>query len=421
MEHTDEMMKANQPVSRRRFLGLDHAPLVNRGVRRRMVFQPQSGPAGDVLVCVFLRGGADGLHLVAPYGDPAYYAERPRIAVARPDDAKTPRDQRGLQLDDFFALNPTLAPLHAVYREKRLAVVHAVGSPDQTRSHFEAMETMERGVGDGKAMATGWLGRHFQALGRETRSPLRALAIGDTLPQSLEGVLGATAVHSIEAFRLTQPAGWSPNFRATLAGLYEEERDGLAETGVETIRLLASMEKLDPARYRPEGGARYPESDFGRGLRQIAQLVKAQLGLEVACLDLGGWDSHISQATVIDELMRDLAGGLAAFHTDLSARMSRVTVVVMSEFGRRVRENGALGTDHGRATCFLLMGGGIRGGRVVADWPGLAEDRLEGPGDLRVTIDYRDLLAEIVRVRLRNPNWAQVFPGYTARMREITV
>jgi uncharacterized protein (DUF1501 family) len=408
------MMNKDTPLSRRRFLGLGKP-----AVSRRMLFQPRSGPAGDVLVCLFLRGGADGLHLVAPYGDPAYYAQRPRLAVPRPDDSRVPAAQRGVALDDFFVLNPTLAPLREVYRAGRLAIVHAVGSPDQTRSHFEAMETMERGVGDGSTMATGWLGRHLQTAAGNSRSPLRALAIGDTLPQSLEGVLGATAVHSLDQFRLSLPAAWSSGFRAALAELYEGAAAPMAEAGQETLKLLGALERLQPDRYRPDSGAQYPESDFGHGLQQIAQLIKAELGLEVACLDLGGWDSHISQGPLLEGLMSDLGRGLAAFHADLDERIDRVTVVVMSEFGRRVRENGGLGTDHGRATCFWLMGGGIAGGRVVADWPGLEEDRLEGPGDLRVTVDYRDLLAEVVARRLRNPAWASVFPEYQPTFRGI--
>jgi uncharacterized protein (DUF1501 family) len=281
------------------------------------------------------------------------------------------------------------------------------------------METMERGVSDGSRATTGWLGRHLETA--ESRpSPLRALAIGETLPQSLEGALGASAIRSLDAFRLALPAGWSDGFRATLAALYDAESGPLADAGRETFQLLRAMERLDPVGTRPAGGARYPESDFGRGLRQVAQLVKGQVGLEVACLDLGGWDSHIGQETLLDGLTRELGEGLAAFHADLGERIDRVTVVVMSEFGRRVRENGGLGTDHGRATCFFLMGGGIRGGRVLADWPGLHPDRLEGPGDLKVTLDYRDLLAEIVARRLGNPHWATVFPGYEARFRGVT-
>jgi uncharacterized protein (DUF1501 family) len=412
-------MSQGPKISRRQVMGLPHPPLTDRSVGRRMVFQPREGPHGDVLVCLFLRGGADGLHLVAPYGDAAYYTERPRIAVPRPDDRRVPVAQRGVALDGFFALHPTLAPLHDSYQAGHLAIVHAAGTPDSTRSHFSAMETMERGVANGSTAGTGWLGRHLQWAPGRSRSPLRALAIGDSLPQSLDGALGATAVQSLEAFRFSLPSAWSESFQATLDGLYDEASGPLEEAGRETRRLLRALERLDPDHYRPEGGARYPDSDFGRGLAQIAQLIKAELGLEVACLDLGGWDSHVGQGPLLEGLMRDLAGGLAAFHTDLGARISRVTLLAMSEFGRRVRENGGLGTDHGRGTCFWLMGGGIRGGRVVANWPGLEGDRLEGPGDLRVTIDYRDLLAEVVARRLRNPDWAQVFPAYMPRFQDL--
>jgi uncharacterized protein (DUF1501 family) len=406
-------------VTRRGLLGMGKRPLEQRGVGRRMVFRPEDGPAGDVLVCVFLRGGADGLHLVAPVGDASYYRQRPRIAVRRPDDRAVEAGRRGVELSGFFALNPTLAPLQAPYRAGRLAVVHAVGSPDQTHSHFEAMATMERGVSDGSTAATGWLGRHLQTTSSDRISPLRSLAIGDTLPASLEGALGATAVRSLSQFRLGLPAGWSAGYQAMLAELYEGSADELGRAGRETFQLLKAMERLEPEGYRAEGGATYPESDFGRGLSQIAQLVKAEVGLEVACLDLEGWDSHFGQDTVLEGLMADLASGLAAFDADLGTRMDHVTVVVMSEFGRRVQENGGLGTDHGQATCFWLMGGGIRGGRVIAEWPGLETDRLDGPGDLRVTIDYRDLLAEVVAKRLRNPAWQGVFPGYEALFRGV--
>lgn len=410
------MAKEIRP-SRRQILGLPHPPLVERSANRQLVFQPREGPAGDVLVCLFLRGGADGLHLVAPYGDPAYYAQRPRIGVPRPDDRRIPAAQRGVALDGFFALNPALSPLREPYQAGHLAIVHAAGSPDQTRSHFSSMETMERGVANGATTGTGWLGRHLQTAPGKSRSPLRALAIGDYLPQSLEGAMGAAAVHSLEDFRLSLPADWSAGFQAALASLYDEALDPLPEAGRETRRLLRALDLLQPDRCHPEGGAHYPQSDFGRGLAQIAQLIKADLGLEVACLDLGGWDSHVGQEPLLAGLMRDLAGGLAAFHADLGARIDRVTLLAMSEFGRRVRENGGLGTDHGRATCFWLMGGGIRGGRVIANWPGLEEDRLEGPGDLRVTTDYRDLLAEVVARRLRNPEWARVFPGFSPAFR----
>jgi uncharacterized protein (DUF1501 family) len=414
-------MATETRVTRRGLLGMGHRPRAERAVERRMVFRPQEGPAGDVLVCVFLRGGADGLHLVAPVGDAHYAKQRPRIAVRRPDDTTTEAGRRGVELDGFFALHPTLAPLKEPYRAGRLAVVHAVGSPDQTHSHFEAMATMERGVSDGSTAASGWLGRHFQETGGSMPSPLRAVAIGDTLPASLEGAMGATAVQSLAEFRLGVPAGWSNSYRATLAGLYAGYADELGTAGKETFRLLRALERLEPERYRAAGGIQYPDSDFGRGLAQVAQLVRAEVGLEAACVDLDGWDSHFGQDTVLEGLMTDLAGGLAAFDADLGERMDRVTVVVMSEFGRRVHENGGLGTDHGQATCFWLMGGGIKGGRVVANWPGLEDHQLDGPGDLKATIDYRDLLAEVVAKRLRNPAWQAVFPGYVPRFRGVCV
>lgn len=392
-------MTTNAALSRRCLLGLPPAKERQRRTGHQLVFEPRNGPAGDVLVCLFLRGGADGLYLVAPVGDEAYYAQRPRLAVPRPDDRRVSASRRGVALDGFFALNPLLAPLGEAYRAGHLAFVHGVGSPDRTHSHFEAMETIERGVGDGARSATGWLGRHLESLPASTHSPLRALAMGDTLPQALEGAMGATAIHSLADLRLMLPTGWPSSFITSVAALYEDGEAELRDAGRETLALLKAMERLQPESYRPEGGARYPQSDFGRGLAQIAQLIKAQLGLQVACLDLGGWDSHISQSTVLDGQIRDLAGGLAAFHADLAENINNITLVAMSEFGRRVRENGGLGTDHGQATCFMLMGGGIRGGRVVADWPGLGDDHLVGPGDLRVTIDYRDLLAEVSTLR----------------------
>ena len=177
---------------------------------------------------------------------------------------------------------------------------------------------------------------------------------------------------------------------------------------------------MKPFGTRPQGGAQYPESEFGTGIRQVAQLIKADVGLEVACLDLGGWDSHVAQPTLVADSTRELGQGLAAFRTDLGDRLSRVTLVAMSEFGRRAYENSGLGTDHGRATAMFLLGGGIRGGRVYRDWPGLAHDQLEDPGDLKVTIDFRDILGEVVQRRLHNANLEQVFPNHPVRVRGVT-
>lgn len=386
--------------------------LLRTGARpaRRLVFAPAGGPAGDTLVVIFLRGGMDALHTVPPCGEPAYYRQRPTLAVPGPGPSGAAVD-----LDGRFALHPTLSPLRELYRAGHLAVVHACGSPDTTLSHFEAMQTMERGVSDGGTTASGWLTRHLRSSAPRSESPLRALAFGSVLPKSLQGTPGATAVRSLTEFRLQAPAEWGPGFRAGLAALYSEGEDAAATAGRAALRLLTRLEQLDPARYRPTGGAAYPAGEFGDALRQTAQLIKADLGLEAACVDLGGWDSHVAQPTLLDGLMRQLAAGLHAFHTDLADHLRRVTVVAMSEFGRRVHENSGLGTDHGRGTAMLLLGGAVRGGRVYGRWPGVAPDELDRDGNLQVTTDYRDVLAEVVRARLRNPHLAEVFPGHAPR------
>lgn len=373
------------------------------------------GPPGDVLVCLFLRGGMDSLHVVPPHGDANYYRHRPTLALARPDDSRAGKAARALDLDGRFGLHPNMAPALDLFRAGELAIIHACGTPDSTRSHFEAMATMEGGVDDGSTASSGWLGRHLASAPRRSRSPLRAVALGEIVPDSLRGGLGAVAVDSLAEFRLKAPDRWAAAFGGSLAALYAGGEDEVRSAGRETLALLKSVAQLDPAGYRPAGGARYPEGDFGDHLRQVAQLVKADLGLEVACLDLGGWDSHVAQPTLLDGLTRDLARGLLALRVDLGHQFRRVTVVAMSEFGRRAYENSGLGTDHGRATCLFVAGGGIRGGRVYGRWPGLAQEQLEGPGDLRVTTDYRDVLGEVVRERLRNPALMQVFPGHEVR------
>lgn len=386
-----------------------------RGKSPRLLFQPQAGPAGDVLVSIFLRGGMDGIHVVPPHGDPAYRKNRPSLALAEPGKGGGIVD-----LDGHFGLHPDLAPLKELYTAKNLAIVHASGSPDQTLSHFEAMQTMERGVSDGNLTASGWISRHLASTDARSSSPMRAIAIADVLPKSLQGAIAATAVRSLKEFRLSLPDAWASSFRPMLAELYQAESDPAADAGRETMQLLKSLEKLDPDTYLPDAGAKYPDSGFGSGLRQIAQLLKAEVGLEIACVDLGGWDAHAAQESLMTNLMKELAQGLHAFHADLGEKMKRVTVVAMSEFGRRIHENTALGTDHGRATAMFLLGGAVRGGKVYGRWPGMAEDQLDKDGNLRVTTDYRDILGEIVERRLLNRNLGQVFPKYQASYLNLT-
>lgn len=369
---------------------------------------------GPVLVVVFLRGAADGLNIVAPYQEDAYYRLRPTLAVARPDDRRRPLPERLHDLDGFFGLNPALAMLVPHFREGRLGFVHACGSGDTTRSHFEAMGTMERGAGSrpGELM-DGWLARHL-ATTPERRDPMRAVALAPTAPDSLLGATSALNLADLESFRLGFPTGAAE----ALAGLYRDGDDLVSQAGRDTIRVLRRLERADPRAYRPAPGVSYPETDFGRSVKQVAFLVKNGFGLEVAALDLGGWDTHVAQGTTsgwLTNLLLELGGALDAFLRDLGPEASRVTLVVQTEFGRRIEENSGFGTDHGRGGVMLLAGAGVAGGKVHGYWPTLAPDKQVGPGDLAVTTDYRDVLAEVLRNRLANPRTAEVFPGAPGR------
>lgn len=372
---------------------------------------------GDILVVIFLRGGMDGLNTVVPFGDDAYYRLRPGLGIAGPDNRARVVSERALDLDGFFGLHPALAPLLPYFEDEELAIVHAVGSQDRTRSHFEAMNTMERGLASQSGgTASGWLARHLVSMPARTGSPMRAIALGSIMPDSLRGGTGAVAIQSLDEFQL-EVNGRSPEaVERTLAELYRVGDDPMTAAGRDTLKVLDAMRRLNPSSYRSDG-APYPNSDLGSGLRQVAMLIKADLGLEVAALDKGGWDTHVTQGTTtgwLASLLDDVAKSLHAFASDLGSTMKRVTVVVQTEFGRRAYENSALGTDHGRASCLFVLGGGTRGGKVYGDWPGLADDRLED-GDLRVTTDYRQVLAEVLDRRLRNPALDRVFPGFAGR------
>lgn len=388
----------------------------------RLSFAPaHTAPRGDTLVVVFLRGAADALNMVVPHGDDSYYSLRPSLGIPRPDDPRFGDPARTLDLDGFFGLHPALAPLHAAWDLAHLAWVHACGAPDESRSHFKAMALMERGVEDEHGPASGWIGRHLASLDTGNPSPLRAIGLGARTPRSLQGSVPVTALRSIADFHLGGDLNAAARMRAALDTLYVPE-DPLGEIGRETLAILDTIERIDPDAAPPPGGMQYPDSDFGRGLRQAALLIKAEVGLEVAAIDHGGWDTHFAQGGadgLMAGLLADLGQGLAALHADLADRMDCLTVVVMSEFGRRARENASLGTDHGHGGVMMLLGGNVVGGRVHADWPGLAHEQLFGPGDLAVTIDYRDVLAEVCARRLDNPNLEVIFPQYPARLRGI--
>ncbi|HEY0512595.1 MAG TPA: DUF1501 domain-containing protein [Thermoanaerobaculia bacterium] len=379
----------------------------------RLAFSATPSPQRDVLVCVFLRGAADGLNILVPFGDRDYYANRPTLAIKKP--AATAGT--AVDLDGFFGLHPSLAPLKELYDDGALAAVHAAGSPDETHSHFEAMDFMERGTPGSKSLTTGWIGRHLATLSTGNSSPFRAVGVGHLVQASLRGPVSATALQSIADFHLKglrSPAELA-GFQTSLASLYPSS-DFLDGQAKQTFNAVAMLAATNPGTYQPQNGAQYPASDFGSGLEQVAQLIRADLGLEVACVDVGGWDTHSGEGSAtgtLANLLADLASGLHAFHTDLADRMGHITVVTMSEFGRRVKENASGGTDHGHGNCMFLLGGGIAGGKVYGTWPGLAAEQLYGPGDVAITTDFRTVLSEVVERRLGNPKTADIFPGFT--------
>lgn len=401
---------------------------------------PQGNKGHDALIVLFLRGGADGLNVIVPHGDDDYYRLRPTLALPKPGNKTEAASARAVDLDGFFGLHPALAPLYPLYKEGKFAPIHAIGSGDQTRSHFEAMATMERGLAQESGSASGWIARHLATTESERNSPLRAVAVADTMPDSLRGATNAVALLNLNDFRLKLPASEKPARAAEIAqslrALYKSEEaenreegtgmsalpdtrhpapDTLHPAGSATLDALDAVKRLDPANYRPAFGANYPVSDIGNGLRQVACLVKGQVGLEVAFLEMGGWDTHVAQgrdAGIMSGNLGNLGKALAAFAADLGPDLNRVTLIVMTEFGRRAYENFSLGTDHGRGSVMLTLGGNVNGGKVHGEWPGLAQTKLEGPGDLRVTTDYRDILAEALTRRIGNPHTEAVFSGY---------
>ncbi|MBK8020039.1 MAG: DUF1501 domain-containing protein [Chloroflexi bacterium] len=376
---------------------------------------------GDVLVAIFLRGGIDGLSVVVPFGDGAnYYDARPTQAVGEPGSGST----AALDLDGYFGFHPSFAPLMDIYQNRALSVVHATGSIDPSRSHFDAMQFMEYGTPGSKTTGTGWIGRHLQTASWQNDSPFRAVGMGAMAPTSLRGST-PLSLRSIADFHLKGREGELRRAQQSLMQLYSVDapQDALQTQAGLVFETIDLLQDLNAVTYTPANGAAYPEDDegFGLGLRQIAQLIKANVGLEVACIDLGGWDTHENQGThdgYFSTQLAVLAQGLSAFYADMGDTMAGVTVVTMSEFGRRVAENASAGTDHGHGNFMLVMGGGAQGGRVYADWPTLAPEALND-GDLTITTDYRDVLSEVLTNRLGNPAIDQIFPNFTPTPRGI--
>lgn len=391
-----------------------------RAFIRKLLFAPETAlpSVGErTLVCIFLRGAADTLNMVVPYGDDEYYKLRPTIAIPAPANGTT-----ALRLDDFYAFHPKLAPLLPAYNEGRLGIVQAVGTDNPTGSHFEAQDQMEHGESYGHVIGGGWLGRYLRTRAAEMTA-LSAVTIGSTIPESLRGSPTASAIESIEEVQIKTPSGDTSAVSSVLSALYGAEVGLVGQAGKATLDLLRRVESLRGAAYTPDGEATYLDDKFSHGLKEIARLIKAQVGLEVACLDLGGWDTHFFQGSTSGpqaDLIRQLAGGLAAFDKDLGAERDRVATLVMTEFGRRTYENSSLGTDHGRGFALFALGGLVKGGKVHGRWPGLVEeyssqtDSLNpvGPSGLKVLLDYRSVLAEVLTKFSSHREVVKVFPNF---------
>ncbi len=364
-----------------------------------------------VLVAVFQRGAVDGLNVVVPHGEKIYYDARPSIAVPRPGAG----DGAALDLDGFFGLHPSLAPVLPYFRDGSAAFVHAAGSPDATRSHFDAQDFMESGTPGVKSTADGFLARAVTSRKGQKASPLRAVAIAPALPRILAGSAGAISMSSVGAFGIRAGAASGQAF-ASFESMYGDAVAGtLAGTARESFEAVRILQSAAPSKRAAENGAEYPKSPFGASLQQIAQLIKSDVGLEVAFTDVGGWDTHAGEGGAQGQLgnrLRAYGHAIAAFVRDLGSRMADVTLVTMSEFGRTVRENGNRGTDHGHANVMLLLGGGVKGGKVYGKWPGLDASHLYENRDLAVTTDFRDVFAEVLARRLSVGNLKSVFPGY---------
>ncbi len=365
------------------------------------------------LVVLFQRGAADGLNIVVPYQEKNYYAMRPSIAIQQKDV---------LDLNGFFGLHPSMAAFKPLYDQGHLAIIHAAGSPDTTRSHFDAQDYMESGTPGLKATQDGWLNRALQAepvVGIGKPSAFRAVALGTQVPRTLQGKVPAIAINNLADFSVGGKGPQTSPISNAFQAMYDESTDAMLHgTGQETFEAVKMLKAADPAHYQPAAGVVYPGTPFGNSLKQIAQLLKANLGVEAAFSDIGGWDTHQNQGNVNGQLanrLKEFSESIGAFWKDMGPDAENVTLVTMSEFGRTARQNGTGGTDHGHANVMFVLGGSVKGGQVYGKWPGLANEQLNEGRDLAVTTDFRRVLGEAAYRTLGSRNMEIIFPGAQVR------
>jgi uncharacterized protein (DUF1501 family) len=365
-----------------------------------------SGTRTKRLVVIFQRGAADGLNIVVPYAERQYYSLRPSINIPQ---------KSVIDLNGFFGLHPSMSAFLPLWQQRHLAIVHAAGSPDATRSHFDAQDFMETGTPGVKATDDGWLNRSLHTL-PEANSPFRAIALGPSLPRILSGAEPAVAMNNINDFAVGGKNPKASPAATAFEAMYDHSSDSVLHgTGTETFDAVKMLKAADPGKYQPAAGANYPKGRFGDSLRQLAQLIKANLGVQVAFADIGGWDHHVNEGAVEGQLanvLGDFSQSLAAFWTDLGDLGEDTVVVTMSEFGRTARENGNRGTDHGHANVMFVLGGPVKGGKVYGRWPGLDQSQLYEGRDLALTTDFRQVIGEAVVRHMGNKNLTDVFPGY---------
>jgi uncharacterized protein (DUF1501 family) len=406
-------------------------------ITRSLLAETRAAAKKKTLICIFQRGAVDGLSMVVPFGEKSYYENRRAIALPAPTSTSTLIDLNG-----FFGMHPALQPLHDLYKRNELGIVHAVGSPHPTRSHFDAQDFMETATPGVKSTRDGWLNRVLadtqnscadcsgrtldnrqahaadhatgQVAMASGSAALRGVSLGAETPRAMRGRYPTLSIADLDTFGVA--GGRDASIEDAFSRTYGSEAGTIigsaADGAFEAMQLL---KKANVAQYRPAAGVEYPAGEFGRSLRQVAQLIKSGVGVEVAFVDIGGWDTHNNQGGERGQLagrFTELSRGVRALYDDLGDRMDDVVLLTMSEFGRTVRENGTGGTDHGHATCMFVMGGPVKGGKVYGDWPGLAREQLYEGRDLAVTTDFRNVFGEIVQKHLGAKDLSKVFPGY---------
>jgi uncharacterized protein (DUF1501 family) len=374
------------------------------------------GKKKKILVVIFQRGAADGLNIVVPFFEKRYHDLRPNIGIASPSGTGNvnanvafngPFNNNAIDLDGRFALHGAMQPLKTLWEKKQLAIVEATGSPDPSRSHFDAQDYMESGT-PGKASGNGWLNRALPAPEKDS-SPLRAVSMGKVIPRTLRGDREAIALGDPQQFNMG-----NQDATAIVESMYGTSADaqwGRAGKGAfEAMKLIQSINR---GPYNPQNGAQYNQGgDLGRSLQQLARLIKADAGIEAAFAEIDGWDHHGNENQQLQNMLRQFSTALAAFSQDMGDRMEDIVMVTMSEFGRTVEENGNGGTDHGHGSVMMVLGGPVQGGKVYGKWPGLEKEQLFEGRDLAVTTDFRAVLSELIRGHLGQKDLGPVFPGY---------